>query len=97
MKGGDTLKYYQPFKVEDAEQVCFLGLNVKEKEITAASDAVFAIVVVAFVVTAIIILAILFFIIQGVVKEMNKGVSAMQNIAQGDGHSRKERRHHQVA
>ena len=96
-EGGDTLKYYQPFKVEDAEQVWFLGLNVKEKEITAASDAVFAIVVVAFVVTALIILAVLFFIIQGVVKEMNKGVSAMQNIAQGDGHSRKERRHHQVA
>ncbi|MBR4323722.1 methyl-accepting chemotaxis protein, partial [Treponema sp.] len=33
----------------------------------------------------VIILLILFVIIQGVIKEMNKGVRAMQNIAQGDG------------
>ncbi|WP_294428404.1 methyl-accepting chemotaxis protein [uncultured Treponema sp.] len=82
---GKTLKYYQPFTVEDASQVWFLGLNVKESEISAAANEIFAIVALTFLVTAAVILLILFFIIQGVVKEMNKGVSAMQNIAQGDG------------
>ncbi|WP_407428805.1 methyl-accepting chemotaxis protein [Treponema sp.] len=84
-ENGDTLKYYQPFKVEDAAQVWFLGLNAKESEIKAAANEIFAIVAIAFAITAFIILFILFVIIQGVVKEMNKGVSAMQNIAQGDG------------
>lgn len=84
-KGESVYKYYQPFKVEDAKEVWFLGLNAKESEITAAAKAVFFISAVAFVLTALVILFVLFLIIQGVVKEMNKGVSAMQNIAQGDG------------
>ena len=83
--GESIYKYYQPFKVEDAKEVWFLGLNAKESEITAAAKAVFFISTVAFVITTIIILLVLFVIIQRVVKEMNKGVSAMQNIAQGDG------------
>ena len=85
VNGTDTLRYYQPFKVGDAKEVWFLGLNVPETEITRAANKIFAIVLVTFVITAVVILVILFFIIQGVVKEMNKGVSAMQNIAQGDG------------
>ena len=85
INGVDTLKYYQPFTVEDAEQVWFLGMNVSEKEITAMARQVFGIVLSTFIFTALIILCVLFFIIQGVVREMHKGVAAMQNIAQGDG------------
>ena len=85
VNGHNMLRYYQPFTVEDAEQVWFLGMNVRESEITAESRTVFAIVVTTFVITTCVILLILFFIVQGVVKEINKGVNAMQNIAQGDG------------
>ena len=83
--GNKFYKYYQPFKIQDAKEVWFLGLNAKESEITAAARAITAIVISAFIITAIVILLILFFIIQGVITEINKGVSAMKNIAQGDG------------
>ncbi|MBP3773543.1 MAG: methyl-accepting chemotaxis protein [Treponema sp.] len=83
--GKDQLKYFQPFTVEDAKEVWFLGMNVNEKEITAVARQVFAIVLSTFILTAFIILLVLFFIIRGVVHEMNKGVAAMKNIAQGDG------------
>ncbi len=36
--GESVYKYYQPFKVEDAKETWFLGLNAKESEITAASN-----------------------------------------------------------
>ena len=83
--GAAQLKYYQPFTVEDAAQVWFLGLNVSEREITASSRAIFRVVAVAFVLTALITLLILLAVVHGVVRELNKGVDAMQNIAQGDG------------
>jgi len=83
--GSDTLRYYQPFKVQDAKEVWFLALNVPESEISKAANTIFAIVLFTFLVTVLVILVVLFFIVQGVVKEMNKGVRAMQNIAQGDG------------
>ena len=83
--GVDQLRYYQPFTVEDAQQVWFLGMNVAEKEITAEARLIFTFVVIAFIFTALVTLFVLIVVVSGVVKELNKGVDAMQNIAQGDG------------
>ena len=64
--GASQIKYYQPFTVEDATQVWFLGLNVSEREITAEARSIFSVTVVAFVLTAFITLLILLVVVRGV-------------------------------
>ena len=83
--GVKMIKYYQPITVEGAEEVWFLGLNVPRSEVFASANRISASLIVIFTLTLVIVILLSYVIIRRVVKEMNKGVAAMKNIAQGDG------------
>ncbi len=76
---------FQPIKVENADEVWFVGLNVPESEINRVQKSVGAIVIVAFIIILIIMMAVAYILIGRTTREINKGVEAMKNIAQGDG------------
>ena len=81
----EMIKVYQPLTVDSAEEVWFLGVNVHEDEVFATVSNISTTVIVLFSVTFIIVILLTYIIIRRVAKEMNKGVNAMKNIAQGDG------------
>ena len=83
--GKNQLKFFQPFKVGDAKEVWFVGANIIMAEIDSAGRRMFIYVSTALLITMLVTLAILFLIARSVAQEMNKGVAAMKNIAQGDG------------
>ncbi len=83
--GTSIIKLYQPLTVDGAKEVWFLGVNVPEAEVFAIVKKITAFVSVLFVVTLFIVILLTYIIIRKVAKEMNKGVDAMKNIAQGDG------------
>ncbi len=85
LDGQEQLQLLCPFKVGDAKEVWYVGVNVLQKEINAAGHRIFAIVAITLILTTIVTMAILHLIVRSVAKEMNKGVAAMKNIAQGDG------------
>ncbi|MCR5124400.1 MAG: methyl-accepting chemotaxis protein [Treponema sp.] len=74
-----------PFKIDIADQVWFLEVNVDEEEVNAEVRLVTIILNVVFVVLTIFIIIAIVLITRGIAAEINKGVVAMQNIAQGDG------------
>ncbi len=74
-----------PIKVQEADQIWFVGVNVSEKEILAASQKIVTIISLIFLVLISIIIVFLILIVKRTTKEINKGVDAMKNIAQGDG------------
>lgn len=80
-----VIKVYQPLTVEGAEEVWYLGVTVPKSEVDKAAIRIFLMVDAIFVLTLILVIGLTYLIIRRVVKEMNKGVAAMQNIAQGDG------------
>ncbi|MBR1911234.1 MAG: methyl-accepting chemotaxis protein [Treponema sp.] len=79
------LHMFRPIKVENADEVWFVGLNVPESEIKRVQKRVGAIVIVAFIIILIIMMAVAYVLIGRTTREINKGVEAMKNIAQGDG------------
>lgn len=83
--GTSIIKLYQPLTVDGAQEVWFLGVNVPEAEVFAVVTNITVFVSVLFGATLIIVILLTYMIIRRVAKEMNKGVDAMKNIAQGDG------------
>ncbi|EID84617.1 Methyl-accepting chemotaxis protein [Treponema sp. JC4] len=83
--GVSVIKVYKPLTVEGAKEVWYLGVTVPDNEVGAAAARIRAIVMIIFAFTLIIVIGLAYLIIRRVVKEMNKGVAAMKNIAQGDG------------
>ena len=83
--GTKFIKLYYPLTVDGAREVWFLGLNVPHAEVFEAVTNLSIIVVSIFILTLVIVILLSYIIIKRVVKEMNKGVAAMKNIAQGDG------------
>lgn len=80
-----VIKVYQPLEVEGSQEVWFLGVTVPASEVNKAAHSIQFIVIGIFIFTLLMVISLAYAIIRGVVKEMNKGVAAMQNIAQGDG------------
>ena len=74
-----------PIKVDEADEIWFLGLNVPLAEIMADSVSILRIVIICFILTLLLIIAISYYFIRNISVELNKGVDAMKNIAQGDG------------
>lgn len=85
VSGKEMYRYFAPVTVEGADQVWFLGLNVPKAEITAKSTAIRNVVIVIFCFTCAVVIMIVSYIISSVVKEIDKGASAMKDIAQGNG------------
>ncbi len=83
--GGRVIKVYQPITVSGAEEVWFLGLTVPDAEVGEAAHKIRTTVIIIFIFTLVVVIVLSYLIIRRVVKEMNKGVAAMKNIAQGDG------------
>lgn len=83
--GKNYVKVYTPIKVEDASETWFVGVNVPSSEIASNTKAISAIMIIAFLITLVVVVVVAYLIIRSVTNEMNKGVEAMKNIAQGDG------------
>lgn len=83
--GVRTLEIIKPFKVENADQVWYVGLMVPYAEMTKQQKSLRVIIIVIFALSLMIVSSVASFIITKVVREINKGVDAMKNIAQGDG------------
>lgn len=83
--GTSVIKVYNPLTVEGAKEVWYLGVTVPDKEVGAAAARIRLSVTIIFVITLAIVIILAYMVIRGVVKDLNKGVVAMKNIAQGDG------------
>ncbi|HAH62544.1 MAG TPA: methyl-accepting chemotaxis protein [Treponema sp.] len=83
--GRKILKYYVPFKVLEADQVWFMGINVPEREIDADSLAIIRTILLIFVTATAVALVLTSLTIRSTVKKIRQGAAAMKNIAQGDG------------
>ncbi|MBB5219273.1 methyl-accepting chemotaxis protein [Treponema rectale] len=83
--GEEYITYYNPLSVEGAEETWFLGVNVPSDEVYADGRRILNTLILIFIFTLVVVIGLSYFIIRRVVKEMNKGVAAMKNIAQGDG------------
>ncbi len=84
-KGIPMTKVYEPFTVENADQVWFVGVNVSLAEINLVAVNIRRVSIIGFVFTLIITILVAYLIISRVSSEIIKGVDAMKNIAQGDG------------
>lgn len=74
-----------PLKVEIADQVWFLETNIEERELEKDAKFISLVLIIAFSILTIIIILMIVAIVKGITNEINKGVDAMKNIAQGDG------------
>ncbi len=74
-----------PLKVDIAEQIWYLEVNVEEAELEREAKLVSAILICSFIVLTIVIVITIVATVKGTTNEINKGVDAMKNIAQGDG------------
>ncbi len=83
--GENWLRIYIPIKVEEADEVWFLGVNVPQREIDSVIVGLITVNAIVFVITLILTVLLAYFIIGQITREINKGVDAMKNIAQGDG------------
>ena len=81
----NIMKFYQPFSAGEAQEVWFLGVNVPQSEVYSSVQHILIFMISVFAATLLLIILLAYFIIRRVVKEMEKGVSAMKNIAKGDG------------
>lgn len=79
------IMYYTPFKVLDAEQVWFLGVNVPEQEVNKDSNDIIRITLGIFIMATLVAMVLTSLIIRTTVKKIKLGAVAMKNIAQGDG------------
>jgi len=79
------IKYYAPFRIFEADQVWFLGMNIPEDEINADSAAIIRILFLVFIAAILIAVILTNSVIRSTVKKIKKGSAAMKNIAQGDG------------
>ncbi len=84
-KGRKTIQFYTPFKIFEAKQVWFLGVNVPETEVTADSITIIRTTIAIFIITILVVLIFTNIIIRSTVKKIRQGGEAMKNIAHGDG------------
>jgi len=85
VNGKEKNSYMVPLKVDGADEIWFLGVNVNNDEIDKDRKIVSLIIVLVFVLLAVFIVTIITTVIRSITKQINKGVDAMKNIAQGDG------------
>ena len=83
--GQKMLRHYKPFKVGDAKEVWYVGVNAPLSEMNVATNAILKISILGFIITLVVTIAIAYIIISRVSTELIKGMHAMKNIAQGDG------------
>ncbi len=81
----ETVVFFSPIQVENADQIWFVGANVSTAEVFALAGRVRGIVIIAFIITTLVILAVTYNSISHTANEIQKGTSAMKNIALGDG------------
>ena len=84
-KGVKLIKYFEPLKVQSAKEIWFLGVNVPVAEVMKDSRKLTIFIILAFFILFIFVNFCCNLIIKNITKQMNKGVEAMKNIAQGDG------------
>jgi methyl-accepting chemotaxis protein len=77
--------YYSPFKILDAEQVWYLGVNIPKNEVDKDSNDIIRITLGIFIMATLVAMALTSLIIRTTVKKIKLGAVAMKNIAQGDG------------
>lgn len=78
-------RLYQPIKVEEADEVWFVGLNVPEAEVTSMQKTIRTVIITIFLIVLIVMIVVSYVFIGRTTSEISKGVDAMKNIAQGDG------------
>lgn len=83
--GVRLIKYFEPLKIGNAKEIWFLGVNVPASEVMKDSRNLTYFIILAFIVLLIIVNIFCNLIIKTITSQMNKGVEAMKNIAQGDG------------
>ena len=85
-KGGAMMMtYYVPLKVEGADEIWFLGVNAPIKEIQADQRFLTNAIAIIFSILAAVVVGLIIVVVKSITKQLNKGVEAMRNIAQGDG------------
>ncbi|MBQ0052299.1 MAG: methyl-accepting chemotaxis protein [Treponema sp.] len=85
VNGKENFVFMVPLKIQTAEQIWYLGVNVPENEITEDASFIHSVITITFTALGIIIVLFVWLIIKKLSNELNKGVFAMKNIAQGDG------------
>ena len=78
-------QHYVPLKVEDADQIWFMGVTAFSAEIAKEATSVRRLVIIVFIITLVVVVLFTYLIVARFVKEIEKGSDAMRNIAQGDG------------
>ncbi|MCR5699097.1 MAG: methyl-accepting chemotaxis protein [Treponemataceae bacterium] len=78
-------KIINPFKVNDAKEVWFVGINVPLKEMNRIMLVFRLVIIIIFGVVLFLASLVSYLVIRTLSKEINLGVDAMKNIAQGDG------------
>ncbi len=84
-KNRRIVEFYEPLKVEVADQIWFVGLTCPDSEVRSAAITVRRVVLAGFILALALIIFLTYSIISRITKEMMKGVLAFKNIAQGDG------------
>ena len=79
------LKIQQPFKINDAKEVWFLGVNIPKNEMNHLLIVLRCVIIVIFALVLVAASLISYIAIRSLSKQINRGVDAMKNIAQGDG------------
>ncbi|MDY5123089.1 MAG: methyl-accepting chemotaxis protein [Treponema sp.] len=83
--GKNYYKVFKPLKIQDADEIWYLGVNIPYSEFSQTIHYIRSLIFISFIVTLILTILVCKIIINTIVKELNKGVNAMKNIAQGDG------------
>ena len=84
-RGIKYLTIQKPFRINDAKEVWFVGMNVPLREMNRPLMVLRIMIIVIFAAILILATLISLLVIRSLSKEINKGVDAMKNIAQGDG------------
>ena len=74
-----------PFKINDAKEIWFVGLNIPLKEMNRILLVFRLVIIVIFAFVLILTSLVSYLVIRSFSKEIKLGVDAMKNIAQGDG------------
>ncbi len=81
----DDMHVIVPFKVNIADEVWYLGLNVPSSEVKRESKIILGVIIAGFAITLILLAILSYLFISFVSKSLKKGVMALENIAHGDG------------
>ncbi len=81
----DYLTRFVPVKIADAPQTWFIGVNVPKIEVTSNLNRIQFVLLYCFLGTILLVLICVYISIAALAREINKGVNAMNNIAEGDG------------